>query len=175
MLDGFYCPFLVQTVSGHQSVWPAYWSTTATMVRSKIESSVAVKSDRKPWGQGKAALLKARRNSVASQIAVTLGKHLDIDRVSTTGEIFPRGSLKSRHMKELFAFSRDFHGRTFTVLLSKLVIRKLVNIIGRDAIPRDPKMTFGRFVTKQALRFQRLVQRARRIFKVGSVETTNLF
>ena len=142
------------------------------MTRSKIEESVAVKNDRKPWGQGKAALLKARRNSLATQIAETLGKYLDMDRISTTGEIFPRGSLKNVHMKELFAFSGDAHGRTFTVLLSKLVIRKLVNIIGRDAIPRDPKTTFGRFVTKQALRFQKLVQRARRIFKVGSVETT---
>ena len=133
------------------------------MARSEVVEAAAMVKLRKPWGQGKAALQKNRRNRLAQQIADTLRNRLDADRITTTGELFPRSSFKRASMKELFDFCKTYPGRTFTKALCKLVIRKLVNDLGRDVIPKDPNMTFGKFIAKQGLKFQRLVQKAKRV------------
>ena len=135
------------------------------MVRSPVKSSVRAVGnfERKPWGQGPAAKLKKRRNALASKIAQTLEERLDADRISTTGEIFPRWSFRKQSMQALFSFCREFQGRTFTQALCKLVIRKLVMALGKDSIPRDPDMPFGKFLTKQAVKFKNLIQKAKKV------------
>ena len=135
------------------------------MVRSRVKHSVrAVSSpDRKPWGQGPAALLKNRRNTLASNIAKILEARLDADRISSTGELFPRWSFRKASMRELFSFSTAFTGRTFTRALCKLVVRKLVMSLGKDSIPRDPEVSFAKFLNKQAAKFKNLIAKAKKV------------
>lgn len=129
---------------------------------------------RKPWGEGPAAVLKSRRADLATKLADILAKRLDHDRISTTGELFPRGNFKKATQKNLFDFCFAFPGRTFTSTLCKLVVKKLVAVLGRDTIPWNPKLSYAKFVAKQALRFQKLVQRAKRV-KVGVAKTETRF
>ena len=146
------------------------------MVRSPVKKFVRAvgKQDRKPWGQGPAAKLKIRRNALASKISQTLEARLDADRISTTGEIFPRWSFRKRSMQDLFSFCNELQGRTFTHALCKLVIRKLIMALGKDSIPRDPHVPFGKFLNKQTVKFKNLIQRAKKV-KAGVPQNMSFF
>ena len=126
----------------------------------------AIRSNRKPWGHGKAAVQKMCRQNNACEIAGHLKERLDIDNVQVTGELFFRGTLKRRQTKFLFEWVPDYQGRLFTQQLLKLVVRKLLRWIG--PIPTDPKLSYGCFVKRQALRLGHLIRQAKRVKVRGS-------
>ena len=125
------------------------------MVRVQVENVA-----RKPWGFGKAAVLKHRRNSLALSMSEYLLERLDEDRVSMTGQLFPRGTLKKRANRVLFDWVHypEFGGRTFTKPVLRLVVKKLMK---RITLPLDPENT--RFVSQQTARLRRLVKSAKRL------------
>ena len=116
---------------------------------------------RKAWGHGKAAIQKLMRLNNASEIASHLHERLDTENVQVTGELFPRGTLKRRQTKFLFEWVPQYKGRLFTQQLLKIVVRKLLRWIG--PIPQDPKLSFGCFVKRQALRLGHLIRQAKRV------------
>eukprot|EP00435_Cladocopium_sp_Y103_P030660 s2360_g7.t1 len=70
---------------------------------------------------------------------------------------------EKQSMQDLFSFCTEFQGRTFTHALCKLVVRKLVMAFGKDSIPRDPGVPFGKFLNKQSVKFKHLVQKAKKV------------
>ena len=131
------------------------------MVRSPVVRAIRI---RKPWGKGKAALQKRCRQSKASEIASLLLDRLDGESIQMTGEMFPRGTLKSRRNKSAFSWVSGYTGRVFTKPLLKLVVRKVYRGIG--PIPTNPKLSYGAYVNQQALRLGQLVRQAKRLKQV---------
>lgn len=120
---------------------------------------------RKPWGQGKAAVQKYRRNNLAFEIAGLLTERLDEETAQCTGQLLPRGGLKRKSSRKLFDWVHDpkFKGnaRVFTKPLLRLVIKKILREVG--PIPMDPKKSYGTFVGQQAKRLGVLIRKAKRI------------
>ena len=131
------------------------------MVRSPVVQAIRV---RNPWGKGKAALQKKRRQSKASEIASLLLDRLDGESMWMTGELFPRGTLKNRRNKAIFSWASGYTGRIFTKPLLKLVVRKVLRAIG--PIPSNPKLSFGAFIKQQALRLGQFIHQAKRLKQV---------
>ncbi len=127
-------------------------------MRSPVVQAVRI---RKPWGYGKAAVQKLQRQNTACEIATCLNERLDCENIQVTGELFPRGTLKSRKVKLLFEWVPDYKGRVFTQQLLKIVVRKLMRWIG--PIPTNPKMSYGCFVKRQAQRLGQLIRQAKRV------------
>ena len=119
------------------------------------------RTSRKPWGHGKAALQKNRRNMLACEIAGKLLRRLDVEHVQLTGELIPRGTLKSSKTKRLFSWVHRFRGRVFTSALVKMVIRKLLRLIGN--VPINPNQTYGSYVSGQSKRLGKLARRAKKL------------
>ena len=115
---------------------------------------------RKPWGQGKAALQKYRRNSLSFSMSQFLLDRLDLDKVRMTGQLIPRGGLKRQSTKNMFDWvnNSEFDGRTFTKPVLKLVIRKLMRNI---TFPLDPECK--NFVAQQSKRLRTLIRHAKRL------------
>lgn len=150
---------------------PIRFPHSSNMARSRVQHGVALSPPkRKSWGEGKAAQMKSRRNDLATKLAGIIHERVDADRISATGELFPRATFKKTSQKQLFDFCFQFEGRIFTTPLCKLVIRKLVNLLGRDTIPKDPKVSYAKYVSKQATRFQKLVRQAKR-YKAQGMKT----
>ena len=60
-----------------------------------LKSFVTIsKMPRQPWGKGRAAKLKKKRNRLAYTICDLLVERLDHDQVQQSGELFPRGFLE---------------------------------------------------------------------------------
>lgn len=117
---------------------------------------------RRPFGHGQAALLKNRRNSLASAVAQRLRDRLDVDRVQMTGELLPRGSLKKVANRKVFEWIHEIQGRRiYTKPLLKLCVKKLLRFMG--PVPLDPKLPYGTYVKQQALRLGSLIRQAKRI------------
>ena len=116
---------------------------------------------RKPWGMGRAAVQRYRRQTVALEVTELLLERLDEDKVTMTGQLFPRGNLKKPRCRTLFDWVHDpeFAGsRVFTKPMLKLVVRKLLK---RLAIPLNPENT--KFVGQQSARLRRLIRSAKRV------------
>ena len=124
-----------------------------------------VKAKRKGFGHGRAAMQKAYRNSRAHEIAYILLDRVDQDHIVMTGQLFPRGTLKSSKNRRLFDWVAHYPGRVFTSALRKLVIKKLLRLIGQVAL--NPSQTFGEFVNQQSHRLGRLVRQAKRLKDPG--------
>lgn len=116
---------------------------------------------RKPWGEGRAAMQKQKRQSNPTLIASRLLDRLDVDNIQLTGQLMPRGTLKKRSIRALFTWVHEFPGRVFTYPLLKMVVRKLLRSIGD--VPRNPKQSYGGYVASQAKRLGILAHRAKRI------------
>ena len=117
---------------------------------------------RRPFGHGQAALLKNRRNYLATAIAQRLWDRLDMDRVQMTGEVLPRGTLKKVANRKLFEWIHEIEGRRiYTKPLLKLCVKKLLRFVG--PIPMDPKLPYGTFVKQQSCRLGSLIRQAKRI------------
>ena len=133
-------------------------------LKSAMRSPV-VHNIRKPWGEGRAAMQKLKRQVRSQQIASQLLERLDTDSIQLTGQLFPRGNLKKRSVRCLFSWVHQFPGRVFTTPLLNMVIRKLLRSIGD--VPRNPKQSYGGYVSSQAKRLGILARRSKRI-KEGS-------
>lgn len=126
--------------------------------------------ERKPWGKGRAAVQKYRRNSIAFDIANLLLDRLDQDQVCVTGQLFPRGGLKKPKTRRLMDWVHDERfqeKRMYTKALVKLIVKKILRELG--SIPRDPKMSHGAFCNQQAKRLKELVRKAKRIKARGLI------
>ena len=123
---------------------------------------------RKPWGQGKAAHQKYRRNSLAFSMSELLLERLDLEKVRMTGQIVPRGDLKKQSNGALFDWvnNSQFDGRTFTKPVLRLVIRKLMKNI---TFPLDPENK--NFIAQQAKRLRVLIRSAKRLKEICERQT----
>ena len=126
---------------------------------------------RKPWGQGKAAQQKYRRNALAFSMSELLMDRLDMDKVRMTGQLVPRGDLKKETNRTLFDWvnNSQFNGRTFTKPVLRLVIRKLMRNI---TFPLDPENK--NFVAQQAKRLRTLIRSAKRLKESFQKHTLNI-
>ena len=133
----------------------AYRRSYIAMVRH-----VAQQVTRKPWGMGRASVQKYRRQNVAFTISELLLERLDEEKVSLTGQLFPRGTLKKKASQKLFDWVHDseFTGRTFTKPVLRLVVRKLLKKL---VIPLDPENK--NFVGQQSGRLRRFIRAAKRL------------
>ena len=120
---------------------------------------------RKPDGCGKAAQQKFARNRKASVVAYFLLDRLDLEAIQMTGQLMPRGSLKRRQNRQIFDWVGQFNGRTFTSQLVRLVIKKLMRMVGQ--IPLDPKVTYGAYVKQQSKILRKLIRQAKRLKDSG--------
>lgn len=121
---------------------------------------------RKPYGQGRAAVQKYRRRTLALQVAERLHEQLDHERVLRTGQLFPRGTLKNRANQELFKdWIHEFEGRVFTKPLLRQVVRVLIRLLRE--VPIDPAKPHGVFVTQQSKRLGHLIRQAKRLKAIG--------
>lgn len=121
---------------------------------------------RKPCGTGRAAQQKFARNRKASEVASYLYERLDLDTVQMSGQLMPRGTLKRRQNRHIFEFAGNFHGRTFTSQLVRLVIKKLMRMVG--PIPQDPNLSYGAYVKQQSKILRKFLRQAKRLKDSGS-------
>ena len=126
-----------------------------------IMRSPPVQALRMPWGAGRAALQKCFRNRRAAEVAHYLMDRLDLEHIGLTGQLFPRGTLKSSKNRRLFNWVGEFQGRVFTSPLLRLAIKKLLRLVG--PLPLNPKQSYGDFVKQQSERLGRLVRQAKRL------------
>ena len=118
---------------------------------------------RKPWGQGVASLQKERRNQKARLLASILWERLDPTDIDTTGQLFPRGSLKTRANYGLFIpWACAIKGRVMTNKLATSVCRRLVVLLGHSP-PRAPGQTYSEYIWQQAQRLRVFVRKARKM------------
>ena len=127
--------------------------------------------NRKPWGQGVAAKQRLERNEKANQVVDWISPFLDFDRIESSGELWPRGSLKKRVVRDLFQpWIHKAKGRWFTQKVAKLVCRRIWDQLPFTP-PRDPKLTFTGYITVQA---KRLVSLSRASKKIKMADPTML-
>ena len=126
-----------------------------------IMRSPVVKAIRKPWGCGRAARQKCIRNRSAAEVADYLLDRVDLEHIQLTGQLFPRGTLKSSKNRRLFNWVGEYHGRIFTSSLLRLAVKKLLRLAG--PLPLNPKQSYGNFVQQQSERLGRLIRQAKRL------------
>ena len=123
---------------------------------------------RKPKGQGIAAIQRSERNRKANLVVKWALPHLDLETVETSGQLWPRGSLKRKKVqKAMYPWVHKTKGRWFTLKMAKLVCRKLW-----DKLPctpnRNPAQLFSCYMHDQALRLLTLAKASKKHFrKIG--------
>ena len=114
--------------------------------------SLAAMGIRKRWGEGVAARQRRERNRKAKQVVEWALPHLDMEQIESSGEIWPRGSLKRKKVREVIEpWIRKTTGRFFTLKVSKLVCRQIWDKLPFTP-PRDPSMSFSGYMLVQAKR-----------------------
>ena len=112
--------------------------------------------NRKPWGEGVAARQRRERNRKAKQVVAWALPHLDMERIESSGEIWPRGSLKKKKVLSVVEpWISKTTGRFFTMKVSKLVCRQIWDKLPFTP-PRDPSLSFSDYMVVQAKRLLRL-------------------
>ena len=116
----------------------------------------------KPRGEGVAAIQRDMRNKKAQQVVDWVMPLLDLDLVESSGELWPRGSLKKKKIQQImYPWIKKTSGRWFTMTTAKLVCRKLW-----DALPmvpnRDPNLKFSAYIKVQAIRLMSLASAAKK-------------
>ena len=120
------------------------------------------KPQRKPKGEGKAALQRKARNEKARNIANEIWQRLDADLVDATGQLFPRGSTRKVAVRDLFgSWIHEIKGRVFTWKLCCSVCRHVISLLGHSP-PRDPGERFSTYIGTQAERLRRLARAFRK-------------
>lgn len=122
---------------------------------------VSSRKHRKSKGEGRMSLQRKERNRKAELIVKWVWPHMDTERVEMTGDLWPRGSLKKRRVRELFQpWIHRCKGRWFTLKTAKLACRKL-----HDQLPsppnRNPALSFGQYIKVQAKRLLQLSRAAK--------------
>ena len=117
---------------------------------------------RQPWGKGRAAKLKKKRNKLACTICDLLRERLDYNQIQLSCELFPRGSLKKRNLKAMFAWCGDsrFIGRLFTKHLCTSIARKLCHCFQLQPPPGE---SFQHLIKTQSSRLKTLVAAAKKL------------
>lgn len=117
---------------------------------------------RQPWGKGRAAKQKRKRNKLACVITDLLLQHIDPDNVEMSCQLFPRGSLKKRRLRSMFSWCSDpkFLGRKFTKKLVESVTRKLCHAVH---LHPPPGKKFQDLVKDQSARLTNLVKAAKKL------------
>ena len=117
---------------------------------------------RKPKGQGIAAVQRCERNRKANLVVTWALPHMDFDAVETSGQLWPRGSLKRKKVQKcMYPWVHKTKGRWFTLKTAKLICRKLW-----DKLPctpnRDPAQPFSCYMTDQAKRLLTLARASKK-------------
>ena len=120
------------------------------------------KGCRKPFGQGKLAQQRNRREDIAKTLSSKILQILDLDIVESTGCIFPR-KLDLRMVKNRkYMFLKKQVGRIFTMKVCVAVVRKVVASLP-FSLTKDPRSTLDDFIRAQAKRLQTLARKSKRV------------
>ena len=86
------------------------------------------------------------------------------DLVNHTGELFPRGNLKKKNVRNLLEFVSGpaCRGRVFTARVCRMVIRKLMRSDLELKPPRDPEESWNTWLDRQSRRLQLLARSAKK-------------
>jgi hypothetical protein len=119
--------------------------------------------NRKPWGQGVAAKQCLERNRKANQVVEWVFPCLDQEKIESSGDLWPRGSLIKKLVRGMFQpWIHKAKGRWFTLKVAKLVCRKIWDNLPFTP-PRDPKLTFSQYITVQARRLVGLSRASKKL------------
>ena len=99
---------------------------------------------------------------MATEICDILQERLDPDTVHLACELFPRGSLKRRSLKYMFAWcgKKRFRGRLFTNKMVTSVVRKLCHAV---QLQPPPGTSQNDFVRRQSSRLKSLLKAAKKL------------
>lgn len=118
---------------------------------------------KKPDGQGRISLQKARRKMLAAEIADRLAQHMDLEAIEASSALFPRAcSLRKRRNRCMFSCLRSTRGRVFARKVCILVCKKLLAKLP-FRVNHDPKESTETYVAAQARRLACLAKKVKRM------------
>ena len=128
-----------------------------------------MKKPRAPHGQGPAALMMKERARKAGVLANLLWDHLDTDSCMETGRLIPRGGLKRRSHRAMFAFiiERGFCGGRFVTRKVCVKAIKLILSWLEFRPPIDPQQSIADYIHKEAQILQAQCRRAKQLRSNG--------
>ena len=110
--------------------------------------------------------LRRKRAERADQLFRALARYSSShDHLAVTGELFPRGNLKSRQVQEQLRFLADFSGRFFT---RRVCVRAVLLLLTELQIQPPRQETAEEWSKRQASRLQLLAKRTKALARARS-------
>ena len=126
------------------------------------------------WGTGRLAGQKKARNKLARTVCDVLLERLDEEQIQLSHQLFPRGSLKKKCLRRMFAWcgQRRFEGRKFTPKLIESVVRKLMHAVH---LQPPPGVSLSDFISSQSARLRKFLAAAKKLEAWLSLKSSDLF